>query len=282
MNLWRILSILIIFGWACEKGQIAEVPTFLSVETVEFTTSAGQGSSRHLISEIWIYADSQLIGAYPVPSQIPVLGDGMIKLDIFAGIRENGQAAAPVIYPLTSTWSTQIMVNPGASQVIKPVFMYDRNVVFAFIEDFESGNLFRQDLDGDTLTSFHLITDNAIQGRSASVSLSAEHPVLEVASNFSFGNLPSDGSPVFLELEYAAEANLAVGLRSDRGVSLYKLVLFPNDLVPRKIYVNFTQEVQAANANDFQIIFRASYIDEAAKATQEVIIDNIKLLHFRS
>jgi hypothetical protein len=100
-----------------------------------------------------------------------------------------------------------------------------------------------------------------------------------VASNFSYA-LPDVGSPVFLEMEYAAETNLAVGLRTDNGTAIYKLLLFANDLVSKKIYVNFTQEVQAAKARDYQVIFRASFDGERGKDRQDVIIDNIKLLHF--
>ncbi len=279
MSWWNAMLILAFLLLACEKNKLAEIPAFVTVDSIEFAPVSGQGTSQQLISEIWIYADSQLIGAYPVPSVIPVLGTEMIHLDIFAGIRENGQAASPVIYPLIAPWRTDIVAGPGRSLVITPRFSYARNVVFPLVEDFESGNLFRQDLDGDSLTFFRIEPNSVIEGRSAQASLTAAHPVLEVASNFSYA-LPDVGSPVFLEMEYAAETSLAIGLRTDNGTAIYKLLLFANDQVPKKIYVNFTQEVQAAKARDYQVIFRASFDGEGGKDSQDVIIDNIKLLHF--
>lgn len=261
--------------------ELAEIPTFIAIDTTRFTIGIGQGTDHQLISEIWTYADSQLIGAYPVPSQWPLLGQDVVRLDIFAGIRENGQAAFPVVYPLFSGWSTGIVAKPGETITINPTFSYAKNVRFALVEDFEVSNLFRQDLDGDSLTFFTVSEVHAIEGKSARAILNQAHPELEVASNFSYGDLPPDGTPVFLELEYGSDTPLAVGLKSGNGGRLYKLLLFANELVPQKIYVNFTSEVEAATSRDFQVIFRATYDASSAKAEQEVVLDNIKLLHFR-
>ncbi|MCB0689322.1 MAG: hypothetical protein KDC53_22445 [Saprospiraceae bacterium] len=274
-----LFFLLLVYG--CSKGEQAGVPSFLSVENVDFKVSTGQGTVHQLITEVWTYADSQFIGAYSVPSEIPLLGDDQVRLDMYPGIRENGQAAAPTIYPLMVPWSTRIDVHPGGSIPITPTFAYSPNTRFALVEDFESSNLFRDDLDGDSLTLFEVSVVNAIEGKSARAVLSASQPQLEVASNFFLSNLPTDGSPVFLELEYAAETALAVGLQSEGGNKLYKLLLFDNDLEPQKIYVNFTAEVEAAKGNDVKILFLSTYDDSSGKAEQEVIIDNIKLLHFR-
>ena len=264
------------------KAELAEIPTFIATETTKFISGTGQGTEHQLISEIWTYADSQLIGAYPVPSQWPLLGRDRIRLDVFAGIRENGQAAFPVVYPLISGWSIDIEARPGETVTLNPTFSYAKNVRFALVEDFELSNLFRQDLDGDSLTFFSITEVHAIEGKSARALLQQDHPDLEVASNFSYSDLPTNGTPVFLELEYASDTPLAVGLKSGNGDRLYKLLLFANELVPQKIYVNFTAEVEASASRDFQVIFRATFDTSSGKAEQEVILDNIKLLHFRS
>ncbi|MBK8506754.1 MAG: hypothetical protein IPL46_33975 [Saprospiraceae bacterium] len=71
-------------------------------------------------------------------------------------------------------------------------------------------------------------------------------------------------------------------MKSQNGSRLYKLLLFANEMKPQKIYVNFTAEVEAATSRDFEVIFRATYDTSSSKAEQEVVLDNIKLLHFRS
>lgn len=277
-----LLFDLVFLFFSCGKSDQAPIPTFLSIQKVNFESDAGQGTTNQLFSEVWIYADSQLIGAYPIPSQIPLLGDKLVRLDVFAGIRENGQAMAPRVYAMVAPWRTQVTLQPEGTVSLTPTFKYSRNIRVSLLEDFETSNLFRTDLDGDTLTRFEIISENAIQGKSARAKLTALHPQLEVANNFPLSNLPQNGSPVYLELEYASEMALAVGLKTETGQKIYKLLLFANDLVPQKIYVNFTAEVEAAKSSDIQITFLSTFEDSSGKPEQEVIIDNIKLLHFQS
>ncbi|MBK8506753.1 MAG: hypothetical protein IPL46_33970 [Saprospiraceae bacterium] len=200
MILRSVFWLLPLIGWSCGKTELAEIPTFISIVTTEFAVGVGQGTDHQLISEVWTYADSQLIGAYAVPSQWPLLGQERIRLDIFAGIRENGQATSPVVYPLLSAWSTDIAARPGETITLSPVFSYAKTIRFALVEDFETSNSFRHDLAGDSLTMFSVSEINAIEGKSARACLQQDHPNLEVASNFSYSDLPANGTPVFLEL----------------------------------------------------------------------------------
>ena len=97
--LWTIFLICILI-YGCTGIHVADVPTFINIEEVGFRSDPGQGSENQNLSEVWMYADSLFLGAYPVPSRIPVLGSGGLTLEFFAGIRENGQATSPVIYPM--------------------------------------------------------------------------------------------------------------------------------------------------------------------------------------
>lgn len=280
--IWFRALALALFLIGCGRDNLAPVPTFISIGEVQFQSASGQGTEHQLISEVWIYADSQLIGAYPVPSLVPLLGGPAVRLDIFPGIRENGQAASPTIYSMLAPWSTTVSAEPASTIALTPLFRYRGDLRFPLVEDFESSNLFREDLDGDTLTRFEVVSAPAIEGKSARAMLTSVHPLFEVASNFPLSNLPDNGSLVYLEMEYASETNLAVGLKTEDGSKTYKLLLFANDLVPQKIYVNFTAEIEAAKAKDLRITFLSTYDETAGKPEQLVILDNIKLLHFRS
>ncbi len=164
----RIGALLFTIGIvACDRaGDLALVPTYIRIQNVSLTPATGLGTDHHDFRDIWVYADSQFIGSYGVPSEIPLLGEGEIGIDLFAGIRENGQALSPVIYPLVGSTKVTITATPDSEILVAPVFSYSNKVVASFLEDFESTNSFRRDLDGDTLTFVSSDAINSIDGRS--------------------------------------------------------------------------------------------------------------------
>ncbi|NND34417.1 MAG: hypothetical protein HKN76_17665 [Saprospiraceae bacterium] len=282
LSLVVILLLISLFGSCVADQQNAELPAYITVHGVSFLTEPDQGTERQLISEIWIYADSQFIGTYPSISEFPILADGPLTLDIFPGIRENGQALAPVIYPMMSPFQVTVAAQPGTTTMINPAFRYAENIVIAINENFETTNIFTLDLDGDTLTNFRRSTEQAIDGSSATATLTEAHSLLEVASKFGFGNIADRSLPTFLEMEYSSETPLAVGIRMAGSTNVvYKLILFANPSGSQKIYVNFTDEIQSLGPGTYEILFRSNFNPDLPKPMQVVTIDNIKLLHFR-
>jgi hypothetical protein len=260
---------------------LAEVPTYISIDTVQFFAKSGQGTSKQLISELWVYADSQFLGSFPVPSSFPVLGEETIVLDFFAGIRANAQALSPRIYPLMAPVQVLLAEAPGQQVQVTPKFAYENQVVLAFTEDFEVSNLLLQDLDGDSASFFFRTSDRAIEGVSARAILSQVTPELEVASKFAITRIPSNGLPVYLELEYTSDVALAVGLRQTGGMPRYTLLLFPQPDNSKKIYLDLTPDIQKLAATAYEVLFKSSFDSQLSKQEQEVTLDNIKLLHFR-
>ena len=276
--LWTIFLISILI-YGCTGSHVADVPTFINIEEVGFRSDPGQGSENQNLSEVWMYADSLFLGAYPVPSRIPVLGSGGLTLEFFAGIRENGQATSPVIYPMMRSALESVEAREGQDILITPVFQYREKVKFSMIEDFENGNQFNDDMDGDAETALQRTVEDGIEGTSAKATVSSDHPILEVGNSFPIRDLPDDGSSVFLEMEYRSDISLAVGRQNPSGEKFYKLILFPS-LEAQKIYVNFTGETANTRGEPVKIIFNASFDPAQGKPNQEIIIDNLKLLHF--
>lgn len=268
---------------SCSKDREADIPTFVEVSDVEVITTMGQGTSHQEISELYVYADNRLLGIFPVPSSIPVIGKQQVEIEFFAGIRENGISNNSTINPFFETLSLTVdLTQPQV--VFVPVFGYRENAVFTLVESFESSHTLGVDLDQDEET-FISVADgtNSIEGRFAIGSMTRDHAVLEVATNFVYDDLPDNGAPVYLEFQYKSDVTLAVGLRghhpSESPLSLYKLGLFPSNEW-KKIYVNFTADVQDLQRSGYQIIFLASYSDSNPKAVQSIYLDNLKLLHF--
>jgi hypothetical protein len=267
----------------CNKeNDPAPLPAYIHIDTIAVSVIQGQGTDMHLITEAWVYTDSVFQGAFHVPTTFPILGKGEINIDIFPGIRVNGQGSSPDIYPLMTVFSQKMDLNTLEETLIKPIFTYHPKARFTFVEDFETGNIFTNDIDQDPET--HLLVSKVSSGRkSASGTLSASHTVLEVATNFIYENIPSDGSPVFFEMEYKGDIPLAVGLRGHQtGISpstQYKLILVPREDW-QKIYINFSDDLKRSQLSGYQVIFRSQFDSSLSQAEQKIFLDNLKLLHF--
>lgn len=269
---------------SCSRSRLeADLPMYLLIESTEVATQPDEGSTTHLITEAWIYADSLFLGAFPVPSRVPLLNNGPVKIDVFAGIRENGIAADIGIYPFYEPSEHRITFEQLVTANIHPVFKYDSRVRFAWVEGFDSGNIFGEDLDGDPSTGIVRIADGGLSGMAGKSVVTKDHPLMEVATSRVYTDLPASGAAVFLELDYRSEIPLTIGTRQHNTGSapqrIYKLVLLPNDNW-QKIYINFTEDIRIADASGIQIIFLASYDQDLGQEEQSVYLDNIKLLHF--
>ena len=280
LTLW--LSTLILLG--CSKSEDkAAIPMYVDVEATEVTTRPTEGSGTHLITEAWVYADSILLGAFPIPSRVPLIGEGVVTLDIFAGIRENGLAASIGIYPFYNSYQYEVDFEELKIVSIVPVFTYEEGMTIALIEGFEQSNIFQLDLDTDPDTKIRISSEGSLDGGSGVAELTSEHPILEVASDLVPSVLPSNGAPVYLELDYKSVIPFSVGTRqhgiASSPMTIYKLVLFPDDEW-QKIYVNFTEDIRRSNASGYQIVFQSFYDSSISQEAQTIHLDNIKLLHF--
>jgi hypothetical protein len=86
-------SILIIGAFGCNAINPAEkVPTYIQIDSVQVLNMvpAKHGSVSHKITDVWVYYNLQLLGAFELPAKIPVLADGKGQLQVVAGIWDNG------------------------------------------------------------------------------------------------------------------------------------------------------------------------------------------------
>ena len=269
---------------SCDREALrAPVPWWVAVPEVTLNSSISGDAQSHKFTELWVYVDSIFMGAYPIPGDIPILSDqDQVTLELFVGIRNNGQSTAPILYPLMQRYTLDLMLTGGGTTIL-PAFTYRSDVQVAFFENFEIGNLFREDLDLDLETSLQISNSTDLFNRAARGVLTADHHTLEVASAFEIDGLPSNGTPIYLELDYLSEVPLAVGIRGigsgNQASTIYKIALFPTDFRD-KIYLDFAPEVQQFNTDRFQLTFLARFDENLASDSQFVMLDNIKLLHF--
>ncbi len=272
-------------GMACDQeAQKAEVPVFLTLQDAQVQSPVAQDGNTHAINEVWIYADSLLLGAFPIPGTVPIIPKReTILVEIHAGIRENGQASQPVIYPFYASLERVIRVVEGGNQTINLGFSYLSHSKFAWVETFDGQHSLKDDIDQNEGTRIVIASSPMFSGGVGRGFVTSADPELEVASSFPVDDIPTDGSPVFLELDFVGDIDLAVGLRGRSQaippVSAYKIVLFATE-DREKVYIDFTPELQASALDAYQITFRASYDQQAGLDTQYIYLDNIKWIHF--
>ena len=149
-NLWKLifplLSICII---GCDIINPTEpIPSVIKLERFDLQTQAGQGSDQNKITEVWVYAGSNFLGIFSPPVEIPFLADSNQTLFTFhPGIRNNGLASDPVIYPLYTTYEIRLTTTPGSYSQVNPVTRYKPHAVVSLNADFETGNEFIDNRD---------------------------------------------------------------------------------------------------------------------------------------
>jgi hypothetical protein len=270
------LAFSIFFFTRCVKEN--EVPSYISIPSFAFTTTAAQGTSAQKITDVWVFVDGQSLGAYQLPAYFPYLGVGKHEFLLFAGIRNNGIRSNPVIFAPAKTFSTTLDIKSGDNLTIRPTTTYIEDVKIWLNEDFERTNYFSVNRDNNSITSF-LITQNGFEGKGAAITLTKAQPIMEKAASVK-AQLPDNAQSTLIELHYKTESPLEVGLigytaANPNGQSVYKIILTPNTTW-NKTYLDVTQEAKNLKSKDFQVVFRSRLSDTLTQAT--ILIDNVKLI----
>lgn len=283
-RLFILLIVLLIWLTACEKySSDTRIPAFIRIEEFKLETNPStQGSNSHKIVDVWVFANDQTIGVFELPTTVPVLLQGNGKLRLEAGIKLNGIKTTRVNNPFYQPVIIEpFLFIPDTVVTVVPNTTYRPQTVFVWIEDFESEVI---TLDTTRLTSkttiYRTNPSLAFEGEASGIiSLNKQKNIFEIASFEAF-QLPTNGSPVFLELNYKNDFNFTVGLFSQTTTQVIKKEIIY--LLPQKdwnkIYINFTDKLlESQNARDFKVFFRTALPDNVDTAT--IFLDNIKLIY---
>jgi hypothetical protein len=262
-------------------------PAYIQVEEVTVNNPGGFGQTTHDITDLWSYLDGTNLGVYPYPTHIACLPQNdTVTVGFLAGIRQNGIASSVSIYPMLQPIEKRIVLQAGKEYLLNPVFSYREDVIKRFEAGFEgSSTLFEFDADLNSATQ--LKKDLSVK-RSGDASGLIEVPdsldFVEVASTEAYIGIPTNGNPVYLELDYLSTANVFIGLigyqdadNLDQPLKSYYLGLKPSDIW-KKIYVNLTEPVFQSDLAAYRVLIRAE--NRGTGAVEKVNLDNLKLLHF--
>ena len=283
-RLYLIIILLVVSNLGCALFEnFDELPMYIEVNEVGLTTTVLEGTARHNILDIWPNADGQSLGVFEMPISFPVL-DNDLTTDMiyFAGIRRVGFDDDHTIYPFYERITFERDFVPETRIIEELNFNYKDETVFRFIEDFETNNVFTRDVDGDPETKIELSTSDGVEGSCALVTLTETNQEFAVASAIEYTGIPTNGTPVYLELDYFTEINLSIGLQADvNGTEFeqYFLTLTPNQSW-NKVYIDLSEILQDSGLDSYRILLGALKDVNGGESEVEIRFDNIKLLHF--
>jgi hypothetical protein len=278
------VMLVVFFLCGCDIINPAEpVPTTIHLNPFQFNVGSGQGSAKNKITEVWVYANDNNIGAFAPPVDIQYLEEGSTKLTFRPGIRNNGLANDAIIYPFFEGYSVTINATPGSQHEINPVTSYKPEVEFSLNADFEINNVFTD--DRDTISASKLVrsqTDVFEGSYSGQITMTSTAYFIEVGHNVAMNDLPFDDSPVYLEFRYKNEVEFAIGIL---GVDLegheysnFFYLVKPTDEW-NMLYIELTDLINASALPGYKILFRSLYPPSATKPELNIFLDNIKVVH---
>ena len=254
-----------------------------------------QGSDAHDILDAWVYVNGRLIGAFEMPATIPILASGSSTINVFAGIKKNGLTNQRIRYPFYRSFDTEMELEPGVVDTLIPTVVYNQNVTFSWLEDFEDGTVSMEGSGSFTTEDSLYVTDDpadvyaydgTLNQRSGKVDIDGGAQLFE-NSTIQLYDLPRFGQDIYLELNFKCNTELVVGLYPITGTALqgFPVVnLFSTEdengvMQWKKVYVSLTEDVNNPEyiGAQFRPIFRATTNRDEPS---QLFFDNIKLVHF--
>lgn len=255
--------------------------SFIHIDSIPvFTDYALQGSKSNKVTDAWIIYDNEFLGTFPLPADFPVLGEGTHRIQVKAGVIENGISAIRSAYPKYTLYDTTITVTANQKTTLSPIVTYLTGVVFTQLEDFDDASLSMIPIN--TTDAPLVITQasdpNAFENNSGMVTLDSNHPVFEVASATPF-SLPLN-APTYLELDYKCENEFIIGMyvSTISGVVKSPLLTLKATNEWKKVYVSLSDlgGVQSEGI-EYKVYLRAEKSNVLFDA--DLYFDNLKIVY---
>ncbi|MFM2386020.1 MAG: hypothetical protein RL660_777 [Bacteroidota bacterium] len=282
-NLIISLAILCAVGLAaCNIINPTErVPFYIKVDSVSIygTNYVKYGSTKsHRITDVWVYSNNSLVGAYEVPATIPILADSNDVISIRAGINDNGVSNAKKGYDLYNFYSTPISWSKSTIKTLQPSFTYLDATIMPFNWDFESTNPFLPRNAGiDLNMDYSFGTANTFEGvGSGYLKVDTFNKVNQIVSTSSF-SVPIN-KVYYLEMNYKCTMPFQVYVIGSKlgQISSHFLGGVNAKNTWNKIYFNIGALQSSVGAESFQLLIRSELPKDSLEG--EMCLDNIKLI----
>ena len=287
MNKLSLLTLLILscLFQACNMINPKEsLPTYIQIDSVRVLSTLPNihGSVSQKVTDVWVYYNRQLLGAFPLPAKVPVLADDQGELEVIAGIWDNGLSGTRAKYPFYNLDTFTFKASPTGIIHHTPIFSYrtaDSAQTAYFVEDFEQGNSFER-LYGDTTFVKTNDPGDVFEGNfSARMELTDSARIGQSITVQSF-SLPSTRM-CYLELNYTSEVPFVLQTEVNQGGTITKPDIIGVNPSSKwnKIYINFGNYVATYPGAGFKFVFGATL--PTGMTHGKILIDNFKIIHFK-
>ncbi len=256
-----------------------EIPAYIAIDTFMLSTNTStEGPNNHNITDAWISVNGDFVGVFELPCKIPVLNKGMVDLFVKPGIKNNGIASSRLSYPFYSNYSTEVELTELEVQQISPTVDYYQETIFDWFENFsEQGNSL--DTIAGSTVDFKYTTYNG--SKAGLIELVDEDDFFRAQSIDSY-QFPNINTPVlYFEMDYITNNPFTVGIYMiiDGQINVQPLIFINPIDHWNKIYIDLSYYSQTTYyADEYRVYIEAAKSDTIERA--EIILDNLKLLHF--
>lgn len=283
--LFGLLNMVLLQFNSCELiDEPEQIPSYIQIDTIKVQTrNIDEGSTSNNIKDAWLFVNNQLVGPFELPMKAPVLEEGDQLIEVFAGIDDNGIVSLPEVYPFYDRYRINRTLKRGETIVVEPTVLYNDDTKFGFVEDFQGGSVFGEDIDGNNNNRIELTDIGSFEGRSGVIRLTDENAFFEKGTQPIYRLYDENNvtAPIYIELDYKNNVPFEIGVIGYKNNALVDKVYVTGMNTSEewnKIYINMTLDVSVMKADNYQIIIRAAKPDDIDVG--EIFLDNIKLLHF--
>ena len=259
---------------------VSPIASYLHIDSIFVQTDyQTQGSNSNTITDVWVIYDNAYLGTFPLPADIPLIGEGSHNLIIKAGIVENGIFGTRAAYPKYNSFDTTMILSATKTTYLSPDVTYGSSSSFPQIEDFDDASLSLVTTTTGTvpLTITQQSDPNSFEGNSGNATLDSANSIFEVASSSSF-ELPLNTTS-YLELNYKCDVGFDVGvfITSSSGIVKSNLLFIKASSEWKKIYINLSNTGGVVSgAFNYKIFLHAE--KSSLLTADNLYFDNLKVV----
>lgn len=282
----KILPLFFIFVFfGCSNKEV--IPSYIYVDEVKVQGLLNSDIVSNNIYFLSVYVGDEYLGNFPLPALIPTNQTGDKEVRVYAGIKDNGIKSSLILYPFYEKLTFSHNFSSSRIDTLSLKFKYKDNTKITVLENFEVSNIFQEKLTTSHPYGLEIDTENAKYGsRCGKMHLEVDYPILEVATEDKYEDIPIDGSAVYLEIDYKNEAIFHIGILGfDQGVPKPNSVVGVNPKEDwHKIYVDVGYVINKTKYGLYSLLLGAllprDEFGNITKDSADIYIDNVKLIHY--
>jgi len=288
-NLIAFFAIVLFFSCKTEKGA---TPAYIHIKKFTFTSiAATQGLATFEIRSAKLFVNSQEIGNFELPASVPVLAEGLCKIEIFPNIRETGSSNYNLYYLPYTYYNADLTLKKLRIDTVSPSCTYRSNAKFEWIEDFENQTItLNPSGQNNSSDSFKIIpmntpgVDAPFSGSNycAYLNMTKDSSAIFEVSSLKTFYLPNMGRDIYLEMDIKTNDFFQTGILTDNGFQIIKtpiFLIYPTNGNWKKLYINLKSETgNMPTGTSIKLLF-GLVKSKTQLENPQIYIDNLKLVY---